>query len=262
MTEEAITDARTMSFIGVEKYQIAKAAEAFIFVYGLYIFLAPHKAREIYNPKELKLKDPQGEHILDLMRQRAHLSMVLTAAAWFLHVQYDLSRDQAIGIATMPWVLTSLHGILNDTLKKTGVSTNRSEHHILIMSGAATFATLTDHAPYLKIILKIFYTWVAAVAITMYAAPNAVGTLYGCPEREDYLMFSRRCYGHQLLMGASCMLAMLWGVKNLQVVAFGWAVAFVGFFPLIGEMIKHNFEMMPIYFWLALQAFVVTCLLV
>jgi hypothetical protein len=92
---------------------IAQVSMAIGLIYGLLIFLAPHKTRDIFNIKALELKDPKGWEVCDYIRQRCALCMLTPPVVWWLHVEAGLSRDEAIGVALLPWILLCLHSLLN-----------------------------------------------------------------------------------------------------------------------------------------------------
>ena len=104
--------------------------------------------------------------------------------------------------------------------------------------------------------------WTAAHGVLLYVVPKAIDSMYGVPEREPYVIFQRRNWGSQMLIGATATSGMLYGLGDLEVVAFGWTVAFVGLIGLMKDIFKYSTDMTGLGFWLLLEAFVAIVLMV
>jgi hypothetical protein len=100
--------------IPFDKDTISKVSLAIIFVYGTIIFLAPQKAGDIYG-HNVELKDPINIQVIRFILQRSALCNISVVVIWYLHFEAGLSRDKAVGVATLPWILVCLHSLLNET---------------------------------------------------------------------------------------------------------------------------------------------------
>jgi hypothetical protein len=232
---------------------IAKVSGAICAFYGLIMFLAPQKGRDLYNTKDLELKDPKSWEVHDFIGRRHALCMITASVAWWLHVELDMSRDEAIGVVTLPWILLCLHSLLNETPKQLG-SSPRADYVCLAMFSFVAYATLT-HATYSNLSVKILAGFALANGLMLFMNPAATGSLYGAPERDDFINLIRRCYGNNLIALGAFTGTFAWGLPHLKAVGITWATVGVGMFFLLDDLKKFKVAMAPMFVWLVLAAF-------
>jgi hypothetical protein len=241
---------------------IAQVSGAICVLYGLVFFLAPKKGRHLYNSKDLVLKDPKSLEICDYLVQRSALCLITSPVTMWLHVDVGLSRDEAVGLAVLPWILLCLHSLLNETHQSFG-SSPRADYISLFMFCCVACATLT-HATFSSLAVKILSGFTMANGLLAFMSPAAIGTLYGTPEREDFILLMIRSYGLNLIIAAVFTAAFASGVPQLKTIGITWAAACVGLlvFLLNNSLKKFKVAMAPVFISLALMAFFGITLLV
>jgi hypothetical protein len=232
---------------------IAQVSGVICVLHGLIMFLAPQKGRDLYNTKDLELKDPKSWEIHDYIGQRCALCLITSPVAWWLHVEVGMSRDEAVGVVLLPWILLCLHSLLNEKPQQLG-SSPRADYMSLAMFSFVAHATLT-HTIYSNLAVKILAGFTLANGLLAFMNPAAIGSLYGTPEREDFINLMRRMYGNNLNSLAAFIGAFAWGLPHLKAVGIAWATAGVGMVLLLGDLKKFKVAMAPIFVWLVLMAF-------
>jgi hypothetical protein len=222
-------------------------------LHGLLLFLAPQNGRELYNMKDLELKDPKSWEIHDFVSRRSALCMITSPVAYWLHVLVGMSRDEAVGVTILPWILLCLHSLLNGKWQQLN-SSPRADYICLAMFSFVAHATLT-HATYSNLAVKILAGFTLANGLMLFMSPAAIGSLYGTAECEEFIDLIGRCYGMNLNSLAAFVGAFAWGLPLLKTIAIAWATAGVGMFLLLEDFKKFKLGMGPIYGWLVLMAF-------
>jgi hypothetical protein len=244
--------------IPFDKDTISKVSLAILLVYGTIIFLAPQKARDIYG-RNVELKDPKSDLAIRYLLQRSGMCNMSLVVIWYLHFEAGLSRDKAVGVSTLAWILLCLHSLLNETTQKMGTS-NRVEYQTLFFSVLTSYATLSE-TTYSNLATKILSGWLLVNGLLAYMYPAAIGTLYGTPEREEYVLLVRRCYGMDLLMLAVFAGSLAHGVNLVDGLGAVWAVGFALMAGLLKDFDRMKTAKKPIYAWLVLGAFFAVTLL-
>jgi uncharacterized protein YjeT (DUF2065 family) len=242
-----------IALIDQKKDVIAYVSGAICVLYGLIFFLAPQKARDLYFTNDLKLKDPKSWEVCDFVQQRFALCLITSPVAWWLHVEAGLSRDEAIGVVALPWILLCLHSLLNETCQKLG-SSPKADYICLAVFSYVAFATLT-HATYSNLSVKLLAGFTLAHGLLSFLNPAGIGSLYGTPEREDFILLRRRSYGNGIISVSVFTAAFASGVPQLKTVGITWIVAGIGQVLLLEDLKKFKVVMAPILFWLVLAAF-------
>jgi uncharacterized protein YjeT (DUF2065 family) len=242
-----------ISLIDQKKDVLSQVSAAILVFNGLIFFLAPQKARYLYFTNDLKLKDPKSWEVCDFVQQRFALCLITSPVTWWLHVEAGLSRDEAIGVVALPWILLCLHSLLNETCQRLG-SSPKADYICLTVFSLVAFATLT-HASYSNLSVKSLAGFTLANGLLSFMNPAAIGSLYGTPEREDFILLMRRSYGNGIISVAIFTAAFAWGVPQLKVVGLTWIVAGIGQVLLLEDLKKFKVVMAPILFWLFLAAF-------
>jgi hypothetical protein len=244
--------------IPFDKDTISKVSLAICLVYGTILFLAPQKARDMYG-QNVELKDPISIQVIYFLLQRSALCDVSTVVIWYLHVEAGLSRDKAVGVATLPWILLCLHSLLNETTQKMG-SSPRVEYQALFFFVLTAYATLSE-TTYSTLATKILFGWGLVNGLMAYMYPAAIGTIYGTPEREDHVLFLRRYYGMHLLNFAAFGGSFASGMDLFDALGLLWAVGFALTVGLLNDIDRTKTAKKPIYAWLVLAAFFAVTLL-
>jgi hypothetical protein len=244
--------------IPFDKDTISKVSLAILFFYGTIIFLAPQKAGDIYG-RNVELKDPKSVQVIHYLLQRSALCNMSMVVMWYLHFEAGLSRDKAVGICALPWILMCLHSLLNETMQKMG-SSPRVEYQALFFFILTAYATLSE-TTYSNLATKIQTGWGLVNGLAAYMYPAAIGTMYGIPEREDYVLFLRRYYGMHLLVLAVFGGSFVHGRNLFDMLGLFWAVGFALTVGLWKDIDRMKTAKKPIYAWLVLAAFFAVTLL-
>jgi hypothetical protein len=102
----------------------ARIANAFLFLHGGWVFLAPKKSRAFYGVKELP--DPTSTGLIDYLSQRAAMATLTVPFIWWFHIEQGMSLEISVGLSVLPWIVMCLHSILNDMPTEFGFTLRKS----------------------------------------------------------------------------------------------------------------------------------------
>jgi hypothetical protein len=92
------------------KYNLGKATAVLCAIYSLPLILAPQIGRELYTSKKPEFKDPEITwKVVDVLTQMEGLCILSCDLTWWLHVVEGMSRDKAIGVASLLWLVFNLN---------------------------------------------------------------------------------------------------------------------------------------------------------
>ena len=237
------------------QYGIAKVTTLLCFLYSYLLVLASHKFRNLYFKEAPILKDPEiGNRVGDLITQQAALCMLSVVITFSLHAFKEMERDMAIGVGILPWFIWTSHGLLNEECYKSVNSSPRTLYINLVFFGLVAYSSLTDQ-PYASLVNKVLAGFGLANGLLCYLMPTSLGKVYDIPNREDFLMLSRRSFGNCLTALSVFLGALSFGTSDLHAVGYCWVSYGFGLVLLLAEFKQHKGNMAKIAVWIIAAVF-------
>ena len=233
------------------KFNIAVVTGTLSFFYGLVLVLAPQKKIDGYMTEKIQFKDPEVSWlVLHALIQQEALCIVTATGTWGLHVVEGLSREQAIGVGVLPWIVFTLYILLNDYPKRTR-SSSRSQYSNLMVFGAVVYATL-GNTTYSNIAAKTLVGFALAHGLLLFLAPAMLSPLYNLAERESGVLFGRQSLGNNMISMSALLGALAWDATPLQAAGFSWASLALGLLLMRPACIENKVCMSKVTAWTVL----------
>ena len=229
----------------IDKLAIAKTANIAFAVHAGWCAMAPQKAINAYG-----IKNPSS--IVNFITTRSSTVLSAFSIAFWCLAHKNTSINTAYGISTIPFIVSSVHAILNEKPKEFGYSAAVECFNIALFSMAVQ-AALTDSA-HADTLIKIVLGWGLFNGALLFANPQLFGKLYNTPEREAVVYSVSRTYGNNLIAFCVYLGSLVLGKENLTACAYsfiGWAlgIAIQVFMTKDIEQFDH-FPMWLTYAWI------------
>lgn len=238
----------------LDKDAVARSASVVAGVYGGLGALSPAKMAEAYGMGFSPVTIFIGE--------RAATAIYTGTILWWALAQKGASLNTAVGISILPWILLSLHSILNDKPKEMGFPVN-VEYLQLAINSCVAHATLTN-AEYADSATKGIALWGLLNSMLLFFNPVLFGKVYGTAERDDSVYFARRNYGNNLGSLSVLIGSLALGKDTTTSMGYSWLSNLLGLATMMfitKDIEKQNIEKAPCYAWLVFMSFVVYVLL-
>ena len=235
------------------QFNIAVFGELMMFLYALPLTLAPHKQHELYFVKPLEFKsDTEKEHVLSINCQE-NLALVTCTLIFGLVAFNDFDREVAIGVSVVPWLILMLFFLLNEYPQKFGNSTKGLYCNVAMFAFVA-YATIME-TEYSSLAVKLLAGFTVTHGLFLLLSPTTHAAFWGNVESGDFLMFTARCLGANVLDLGVMLCALIAGLPLVLCCGLGWACAFFTFLLLLGDFQKFNMDMPKVYGWMVVMAF-------
>ena len=239
----------------VDKVAVAKMSLVFPFIHWLLLFLAPQRISVYRKEAQPELKNPKATPLfIKYLLQRRCLCNLGTMVVWYLHYELGLTKEVSIGLTILPWILITLHSLLNEVTTRMGHN-NRVEYVCLAVFVPAAYATL-GQKEYADLTLKILYVVTLCHGVLVYVNPSGVDTLYGAEVPEDAVLDMRRWYGSDLtavvLFGMTLLTYDVDAAKSMGIIYASYFVLTAGVMRLTD---LSRLDIRPLYAWLGYMAF-------
>ena len=223
------------------------------FLHGLQECLAPEKHLAMYCTEKYKYKDENyEEYVMSVLRQDG-LAILTSPLVWFLMTFKELSYQQAIGIALLPWIILMLYFFLNEVPQKVGGSLKGTLLNILVFSFVA-FSNIFE-TTYGDLSVKILAGFGLTHGLLVFFSPNLHASLLGNVQDDDILQFARRGVGASLLTTNIYFAALIGGVENPMACGIGWWVGLFTMLILLDDFKKYKTDLPKLYAWFVIMAF-------
>jgi hypothetical protein len=237
---------------------VAKSAAGVAGVFGGLIALSPKQESKMYNILDKGKMTPR----LAYLAVRRGTAMYTCALIWWFHVQSEMAVNRAMGLSLIPWILASVHALLNEKPKELGYPAGVELLNIAMCSFVAHGALA--EAPHATDALTMLAALFLADGLLQAIRPALFGRTYGIlsAETEDHNMvnFARRNNGYCQCAYGVFVGALALGVDFKKAIGYSWIFPLVGLMSMLfitKDIEKNNVMKEPFYLWLLIQAIVV-----
>mmetsp|Transcript_48435 Transcript_48435/g.134729 ORF Transcript_48435/g.134729 Transcript_48435/m.134729 type:complete len:285 (-) Transcript_48435:175-1029(-) len=266
----------TDDFFPADKYAIAFWFEWFMIAYGTIVCLAPAKFRVFLGFKTgwTETNPKVSMAVFDWFHQRSFLAMVTHGLCWILFDSVGLKPTEVYALAGLPWIVISLHSLLNEIPKEMNTSI-RPDAQILTMMLVLNFLLFIG-SPHLLLIEKIVSTLTMIAGLQLYFAPALSASVYKFPQHhaeQPIVVQHMKYYGIQLIVMTILGGTLVWQVGEedtdkeasravvLNSLAVSWLVDVILYIPMLSSAKTTFTNMNHIYAWIVVTVAVASLLL-